>query len=143
MLSDTIRTVKDAEEKAAARVAEARQAAKADIAAATAAAADAETAAIEAAHAAKAAVSCFAFILASRTCATLQQQASSRKKGKRTQKPDVRTNPQTRRGQKPSTRVSLQVGRTKKRGGRDRCARPVYLLRSRSGTCGAAGRGPG
>ena len=55
MLSDTIRTVKDAEEKAAARVAEARQAAKADIAAATAAAADAETAAIEAAHAAKAA----------------------------------------------------------------------------------------
>ena len=34
MLSDTIRTVKDAEEKAAARVAEARQAAKADIAAA-------------------------------------------------------------------------------------------------------------
>ena len=48
MLSDTIRTVKDAEEKAAARVAEARQAAKADIAAATAAAADAETAAIEA-----------------------------------------------------------------------------------------------
>ena len=30
----------------------------------------------------KAAVSCFAFILASRTCATLQQQASSRKKGK-------------------------------------------------------------
>ena len=82
MLSDTIRTVKDAEEKAAARVAEARQAAKADIAAATAAAADAETAAIEAAHAAKAAVSCFAFILASRTCATLQQQASSRKKGK-------------------------------------------------------------
>jgi len=34
------------------------------------------------AHAAKAAVSCFAFILASRTCATLQQQASSRKKGK-------------------------------------------------------------
>ena len=55
MLSDTIRTVKDAEEKAAARVAEARQAAKADIAVATAAAADAETAAIEAAHAAKAA----------------------------------------------------------------------------------------
>ena len=53
MLSDTIRTVKDAEEKAAARVAEARQAAKADIAAATAAAADAETAAIEAAKAAK------------------------------------------------------------------------------------------
>ena len=40
MLSDTIRTVKDAEEKAAARVAEARQAAKADIAAATAAAGD-------------------------------------------------------------------------------------------------------
>ena len=55
MLSDTIRTVKDAEEKAAARVAAARQAAKADIAAATAAAADAETAAAEAAHAAKAA----------------------------------------------------------------------------------------
>ena len=38
MLSDTIRTVKDAEEKPAARVAAARQAAKADIAAATAAA---------------------------------------------------------------------------------------------------------
>ena len=34
------------------------------------------------AHAAKAAVPCFAFILASRTRATLQQRASSRKKGK-------------------------------------------------------------
>ena len=77
------------------------------------------------AHAAKAAVPCFAFILASRTRATLQQQASSRKKGKRTQKPDVRTNPQTRRGQKPGTRVSPQVGRTKS--GRARSLRPPRL----------------
>ena len=48
MLSDTIRTVKDAEEKAAARVAEARQAAKADIEAAHAAKAAAAKAAKEA-----------------------------------------------------------------------------------------------
>ena len=54
MLSDTIRAVKDAEEKAAARVAEAKAAAKADIAAATAAAAEAETAAAEAARTAAA-----------------------------------------------------------------------------------------
>lgn len=55
MLSDTIRAVKDAEDKAAARVAAAKQAAKADIAAATAEAAAAEAEAAEAARAAAAA----------------------------------------------------------------------------------------
>ena len=64
------------------------------------------------AHAAKAAVSCFAFILASRTCAALQQPASPRKKGKR----ECKT-PAFAHARKLSERKSPMFVQTRKLGG--------------------------
>ena len=74
------------------------------------------------ARAAKAAVSCFAFILASRTCPTLQQPASPRKKGKRERK-----TPAFAHARKLRERKSPTCAQTRKLSGRKSGAGAIDL----------------